>query len=45
VKARYSRHYAITTEQLDWLAERVELLLDLVETAGRERLAILEQAA
>ncbi len=27
VEARYSKHYKITEEELDWLAERVELLL------------------
>jgi uncharacterized protein len=45
VKARYSRAYQILPEQLNWLGERVKLLLALVETAGRERLATLEQAA
>lgn len=45
VKARYSKHYLITPEQLDWLSGRVEALLGLVETIGRERLATLEQAA
>ena len=45
VKARYSPEYRITKEQLDWLGERVKLLLDLVERASRERLMVLEQAA
>jgi Zn-dependent peptidase ImmA (M78 family) len=26
VKARYSRHYQISIEELNWLAERIELL-------------------
>ena len=45
VKARYSPEYHITREQLDWLGERVKLLLALVEQASQERLADLEQAA
>ncbi|MEP2988192.1 MAG: HEPN domain-containing protein [Parasphingorhabdus sp.] len=31
VEARYSKHYAITVEELAWLKERVELLLERVE--------------
>ncbi|WBX83754.1 HEPN domain-containing protein [Sphingosinicella microcystinivorans] len=31
VKARYSRHYRITAEELDWIGSRVELLRGLVE--------------
>jgi len=45
VKARYSRRYVITDEQLEWLGERVKLLLEIVETVCRERLTTLEQAA
>jgi predicted nucleotidyltransferase/HEPN domain-containing protein len=45
VKARYSLQYSITADQLDWLGERVKLLLEIVETVCRERLATLEQAA
>ena len=45
IKARYSREYRITTEQLEWLASRVELLKALVERACRTRLETLEQAA
>ncbi len=45
IKARYSREYRITAEQLAWLGERVELLKNLVESACRARLATLEQAA
>ena len=45
IKARYSREYRISTDQLRWLGERVEVLKALVETACRERLSILHQAA
>jgi len=31
VEARYSKHYAITAEELAWLKERVEALLESVE--------------
>lgn len=45
VKARYSPHYRITVEELDWLRGRVALLLQVVDEASRERLATLEAAA
>jgi predicted nucleotidyltransferase/HEPN domain-containing protein len=45
VKARYSPHYRITDDELAWLGQRVAMLIDVVETAGRERLAVLEKAA
>ena len=45
IKARYSREYRITNEQLDWLGSRVELLKTLVERACLARLEMLEQAA
>jgi predicted nucleotidyltransferase/HEPN domain-containing protein len=45
VKARYSPHYRIEAAELDWLAGRVGLLIAIVETAGRERLAQLSSAA
>ena len=45
VKARYSRHYRITTEQLEWLSTRVELLQQLVRDICEERIALLAQAA
>jgi predicted nucleotidyltransferase/HEPN domain-containing protein len=45
VKARYSRHYRITAEELHWLGERIAMLQDLVEQACRERVAILSEAA
>ena len=45
IKARYSREYRITAEQLEWLGTRVELLKSLVERACLARLETLEQAA
>jgi len=45
VKARYSRAYRITAEELAWLGERVALLAQLVEKACVERLNLLEAAA
>lgn len=38
VEARYSRHYEITREELDWLVQRVHVLQGIVETVCRERL-------
>jgi predicted nucleotidyltransferase/HEPN domain-containing protein len=45
VKARYSRHYRITAEQLDWLASRVEQLRQIARGLCEERIAILAEAA
>jgi predicted nucleotidyltransferase/HEPN domain-containing protein len=45
IKARYSREYRITAEQLGWLGERVALLKSVVENACVERLTILSEAA
>lgn len=39
VNARYSPHYKITSEELDWLAERVELLQKTVREVCERRLA------
>jgi len=39
VNARYSPHYKITPAELEWIAERVELLQTLVKQACEERLA------
>ena len=39
VEARYSANYEITSEELSWLVERVNVLQDLVEAICRERLA------
>ena len=45
VKARYSRHYRITAEELDWLSVRVELLQGIVRELCEERIATLADAA
>lgn len=42
---RYSRHFEITKEALDWLGERVEHLHELIEAACRKRLAKLAKEA
>jgi predicted nucleotidyltransferase/HEPN domain-containing protein len=43
VKARYSRHYRITSEELAWLGERITLLRERVEKACLERIAALTE--
>jgi predicted nucleotidyltransferase len=45
VKARYSKHYRITEEELAWLGERVAALSAIVQTICRERIAQLEATA
>lgn len=45
VKARYSKHYKISAEELDWLSGRVEALGAIVHTICTERLALLELGA
>src|SRR3546814_173253 len=45
VKARYSKHYRITKEELTWLGERVEALGRIVEVICLGRIAALEQSA
>ncbi|WP_244624749.1 HEPN domain-containing protein [Sphingomonas sp. So64.6b] len=45
IKARYSREYRITAEQLAWLGERVAVLKSVVESACVERLNTLANAA
>jgi predicted nucleotidyltransferase/HEPN domain-containing protein len=45
VKARYSRHYRITSEQLEWLSGRVEFLQGMVRELCEERIATLAEAA
>ena len=45
VKARYSREYRITNEQLAWLEERIELLQKIVRELCEARIAELKQAA
>lgn len=43
VKARYSKHYRITPEELAWLAEQIEELGRVVHAVCSERIATLEQ--
>ncbi|AYO79251.1 nucleotidyltransferase [Sphingobium yanoikuyae] len=45
VKARYSRSYRITEEELDWIAQRVTLLQTLVRQACESRIETLAKAA
>ena len=42
VKARYSKHYRVTEEQLEWLASQIEELGRVVHSVCAERLAALE---
>lgn len=44
-KARYSRHYKISREELDWLSGRVELLGQRVHEICSARIATLEAKA
>ena len=44
-KARYSKHYRISEEELTWLGARVEELGRVVHQVCSERIAILEDAA
>jgi predicted nucleotidyltransferase/HEPN domain-containing protein len=45
VKARYSRRYRISDEQLSWLGSRVELLQAVVRELSEARIAELAKAA
>jgi predicted nucleotidyltransferase/HEPN domain-containing protein len=45
VKARYSRHYRISEEELIWLSARVEELGRVVQTICQERISMLKRAA
>jgi len=45
VKARYSRSYVITADQLDWIAARVAVLQDVVRQACESRIETLAKAA
>lgn len=45
VKARYSRHYRITDEELAWLTERIEMLRQIVTEASEARLTLLRAQA
>lgn len=38
VNARYSKHYKVTPEELSWIADRVQLLANLVERLCQDRL-------
>jgi uncharacterized protein len=45
VKARYSKHYRISAEELEWLGEQVEELGRVVHAVCSERITELEAAA
>ncbi|MDT7529064.1 HEPN domain-containing protein [Sphingopyxis sp. SE2] len=45
IKARYSKHYRISEEELVWLGSRVEMLAELVEVVCAERIRALEETA
>lgn len=45
IKARYSKHYQIEADELDWLADQVEVLKGIVASICYERIASLEAAA
>lgn len=45
IKARYSKHYRISEEELGWLGERVEALASIVEAICSERIGALEDTA
>ena len=45
VKARYSKHYEITAEALNWLSEQTAVLLELVRTVCGEHIEVLKRAA
>lgn len=45
IKARYSKHYSISADELAWLAERVEVLAKIVEEICLERIAQLSDTA
>ncbi len=45
VKARYSKHYRISIDELAWLGERVEQLGRTVQVICEEHIAVLERSA
>jgi HEPN domain-containing protein len=45
VKARYSKHYRISEDELTWLGERVEELGQVVHVICTERIEALERSA
>ncbi len=42
VDARYSEHYKISQDELEWLADRVKHLQQLTETLCQEKIASFE---
>jgi predicted nucleotidyltransferase/HEPN domain-containing protein len=44
VKARYSKHYRVSAEELAWLSERVEVLGQAVQVICEERIEELERS-
>lgn len=45
VKARYSKHYRVSEEELTWIGAQVEELGRVVHTVCSERIAMLEKPA
>lgn len=45
VKARFSKHYRISTEELTWLGDRVEELGRIVHVVCTDRIAALTATA
>lgn len=45
VKARYSKHYQISSEELAWLGGRVEMLGQVIQVICEEHIAALERSA
>lgn len=45
VKARYSKHYRISAEELTWLGEHVEELGRIVQVVCSDRIAALAASA
>lgn len=45
VKARYSKHFEISAEALEWLGERTSLLLELVKAACLDHLSAFKREA
>ncbi len=45
VKARYSKHYRVNKEELEWLGERVEELGGIVHAVCTDRIAVLAATA
>jgi predicted transcriptional regulator len=43
VKARYSKHYQITADELAWLSERVSDLANVVQVVCLERIGTLKR--